>query len=175
MLPENIEPKSEYTRGRGGYVCQRFRTLFERDGGKCRIGNYTCIASDVNVFLGGNHFYQRVACAPINEPGSYGNGDVLIGSDVWIGMGATIMSGTTLGDGAVVASMAVVTKDVPPYAIVGGNPAAIIKFRFSDDAIVELLKIAWWEWPHEKVEANKERLRETDPWPFINQHREFNP
>src|SRR5699024_8636000 len=69
-----------------------------------------------------------------------------IGNDVWIGHGAIIQAGITVGDGAVIASNAVVTKDIPPYAIVGGIPAKIIKYRFSDEMIAAMSQIAWWDW-----------------------------
>jgi virginiamycin A acetyltransferase len=81
-------------------------------------------------------------------------GDTVIGNDVWIGYDATIMPGVHVGDGAIIGAKAVVTKDVPPYAVVGGNPAKILKMRFDDATIAELLNIAWWNWPHEKISEN---------------------
>lgn len=74
-------------------------------------------------------------------------GTVIIQNDVWVGHGATIMAGVTLHNGCVVAANAVVTKDVPPYAIVGGNPAKILRYRFDETTITALQKIAWWDWP----------------------------
>ena len=81
---------------------------------------------------------------------------VVIGNDVWIGESAKILSGVTIGDGAIVAAGAVVTKDVPPYAIVGGVPARIIKYRFSDDQIADLLNIKWWNWPEDIIASRAE-------------------
>ena len=78
-------------------------------------------------------------------------GDIIIGNDVWIGYEAVILSGVTIGDGAIIGTRAVVTKDVPPYAIVGGVPAKTIRKRFSDDTISALLKIKWWDWPEERI------------------------
>ena len=78
---------------------------------------------------------------------------VIIGNDVWIGMYAIVNRGIKIGDGAVVASGAVVTKDVPPYAIVGGNPAKIIKFRFSPEIIEKLLAIKWWDWDESLIKS----------------------
>lgn len=81
-------------------------------------------------------------------------GDITIGNDVWIGYEAVIMQGVTIGDGAVIGTRAVVTKDVPPYTIVGGVPAKRIKKRFEEDTIAALLHLSWWDWPKEKIRAN---------------------
>lgn len=88
--------------------------------------------------------------------------DTVVGHDVWIGQNAAIMPGVTIGAGAIVAAAAVVTRDVPPYAVVGGNPASIIRMRYPDDVIAELLEIAWWDWPLEKIEANLPALSSGD-------------
>ncbi|HEY8805091.1 MAG TPA: CatB-related O-acetyltransferase [Clostridium sp.] len=81
-------------------------------------------------------------------------GDIVIGNDVWIGYDAIIMAGVKIGDGAIIGTRAVVTKDVPSYTVVGGIPAKIIKKRFSDDVILKLLKIKWWDWSYEKIQIN---------------------
>jgi hypothetical protein len=81
------------------------------------------------------------------------HGDIVIGNDVWLGTRLLILSGVTIGDGAVIGAGSVVTNDVPPYAIVGGNPARVLRLRFSEDIIGRLLKLHWWNWPHEKVQA----------------------
>lgn len=78
----------------------------------------------------------------------------MIGSDVWIGYEAVILAGVTIGDGAVIGARAVVTKDVPPYTIVGGVPAKSIRKRFSDDIITALLELRWWDWPEERIAAH---------------------
>ena len=78
-------------------------------------------------------------------------GDTTIGNDVWIGRDAMIMPGVTVGDGAIIGARAVVAADVPPYAIVVGNPARLIRRRFSDEEIAQLLRIAWWNWPIEMI------------------------
>ena len=78
-------------------------------------------------------------------------GDIVVGNDVWIGYEAVVMAGVTIGDGAIVASRAVVTCDVPPYAIVGGVPAKVIKYRFDPATVESLLRIKWWEWPAERI------------------------
>lgn len=81
-------------------------------------------------------------------------GNTVIGNDVWIGYEAVIMQGITIGDGAIIGTRAVVTKDVPPYAVVGGVPAKIIKYRFDDETISELLRLKWWDWTKEKIKEN---------------------
>ena len=85
-------------------------------------------------------------------------GDTIIGNDVWIGTEAMIMSGVTIGSGAVISARAVVSKDVPPYAIVAGNPALIVKYRFTEEKIEKLLNTKWWDWKEEKVKENMEWL-----------------
>ena len=89
-------------------------------------------------------------------------GDTIVGNDVWIGYGTTIMSGVTIGDGAIIATKSVVTKDVEPYAIVGGNPAKEIRKRFSEEKIKELLEIQRWDWPIEKITENVQNLTGTN-------------
>jgi virginiamycin A acetyltransferase len=88
--------------------------------------------------------------------------DTVVGHDVWIGHDAVIMPGVHIGAGAIVAAASVVARDVPPYAVVGGNPAAIIRMRYPADIIDELLEIAWWDWPIDKIEANLTSLSKGD-------------
>lgn len=120
------------------------------------IGAYTSIAEGVKIFLGGEHRPDWVTTYPFNvlwesaqhysgHPST--KGDVVIGNDVWIGTEALILSGVTIGDGAVIGAGAIVARDVPPYAIVVGNPSQIIKYRFDPKTIQRLLAINWWEWP----------------------------
>ena len=80
-------------------------------------------------------------------------GDIVIGNDVWIGYEAMILSGVTIGDGAIIGTRAVVTKDVPPYTIVGGVPARMIRKRFSDEDVKTLQEMKWWDWPVEKISS----------------------
>ena len=87
------------------------------------------------------------------------NEDIIIGSDVWIGYEAVILSGVTIGDGAIIGTRAVVTKDVPPYTIVGGVPAKTIRKRFSDETIASLLEIKWWNWSKEQIAKNIEAIQ----------------
>lgn len=144
-----------------------------------KIGKFCSIAKDVTIFLGGNHRTDWVSTYPFNvlnelfpnarditgHPGT--KGDVIIDNDVWIGWGATILSGVTIGNGAVVAAKAVVTKDVPPYAVVAGNPAQIVKYRFSTETINSLQKIQWWNWPIEKINKNISKICDSDVDSFV--------
>jgi len=131
-----------------------------------KIGKYCSIANNVKIFLGGNHRIDWVTTYPFmkfkNEwpaakiisghPST--KGDVIIGNDVWIGYGATILSGIKINNGAVIAAQSVVTKDVPAYACVGGNPAKILKRRFDKKMINKLLKLNWWDWEKNKIDMN---------------------
>lgn len=90
-------------------------------------------------------------------------GDIVVGNDVWIGYKAVIMSGVTIGDGAIVATGAVVTKDVPPYTIVGGIPAKPIRRRFDDDTVKRLLDLRWWDFPEDKIRRNVGALMHGNP------------
>ena len=86
-------------------------------------------------------------------------GDIFIGNDVWIGYEAVVLAGVTIGDGAVIGARAVVTKDVPPYAVVGGVPARLIRRRFPDDTISALLALKWWDWPADKIKPRLSALQ----------------
>jgi acetyltransferase-like isoleucine patch superfamily enzyme len=114
---------------------------------KLKIGSYCSISSGVQFLLGGEHQINSISTFPFKvkrcgydqEAGS--KGDIIVSDDVWIGTNAIICSGVTIGQGAIVAAGAVVTKNMPPYAVVGGNPARVIKYRFSEDSINKLLSI----------------------------------
>ena len=97
-------------------------------------------------------------------------GDIIIGNDVWIGAKSTIMSGVKIGHGAIVAAGAVVTKDVQPYSVVGGNPAKHIKFRFDERQIEKLLEINWWDWEESKIKEEGMLLWSADINHFIEKY-----
>ena len=100
-------------------------------------------------------FYEEWGLDNTNVSWAWDNkGDIIIGNDVWIGYGAVIMAGVHIGDGAIIAACAVVTKDVPPYTIVGGIPAKEIRKRFDAYVIERLLMLKWWEWPVSKIKKN---------------------
>ena len=121
------------------------------------IGNYCSISGHILIYLGGNHHYEWASQYPFGhvkqdvfktfkcEGQPWSKGNVIIGNDVWIGTHTTIHSGVTIGDGAVIASNSVITRDVEPYSIVGGNPAKHIKYRFDKDIIDKMLEYKWWD------------------------------
>ncbi|MCL4120777.1 UNVERIFIED_CONTAM: hypothetical protein GTU68_060620 [Idotea baltica] len=143
---------------------------FEFTGDKLIIGKFCMIASDVTFIMNGaNHLTGAVSSYPFAifgddwqnamEGKSYpSKGDTVIGNDVWIGYKATIMPGVSVGDGAIIGAYSVVTRNVAPYTIVGGNPAKVIKPRFSEQHIKELLEMQWWDWPIDKITENLEFL-----------------
>jgi serine acetyltransferase len=97
-------------------------------------------------------------------------GDIVIENDVWIGAKSTIMSGVKIGNGAVIGATTTVTKDVPPYAIVVGNPGKIVKYRFTEKQIELLLKISWWDWNEDKIKKEFQNLWSPNINDFINNH-----
>jgi len=143
---------------------------FDFVGDKLIIGKFCQIASGATFIMnGGNHLTDGISTFPFQIFGedwsnamdgkSYPTkGDTVIGNDVWIGHDATIMPGISIGHGAIIATKSVVTKDVSPYAIVGGNPAKVIKMRFSESEIKSLLDLAWWDWPIERITQNVKAL-----------------
>ncbi len=138
------------------------RYLFDFIGDRLVIGRFCSIAHGAEFLMnGGNHLTDTVSSFPFAifgadwagaMPDAWPHkGDLVIGHDVWIGYDATLMAGITVGHGAVIASKAVVASDVPPYAIVAGNPARIIRMRHSEEDIARLLELAWWDWPIERI------------------------
>lgn len=124
-----------------------------------QIGNYCSIAYNVLLLINRNHDYKSISTNPLflvkGKSKIKQKGQVIIGNDVWIGNNTTVLSGVTIGNGAVVGAGTVVVKDVPPYAIVAGNPMRILKYRFSEDEIKKLQKIKWWNWDNQSIEENK--------------------
>lgn len=146
------------------------------EGAQLRVGSFTSIASGVQIFLGGEHRVDWVTTFPFNVfwPAArdrHGHpktkGDVTVGSDVWIGSEAVILSGVTIGDGAVVGARAVVARDVPPYAIVAGNPARVLRLRFEPRVVERLLATAWWKWDDNVIARAMSDLLNTDIEQFL--------
>lgn len=139
------------------------------------IGKYVSIASGVKFAMNGaNHKMSSFATFPFpvvaenwgldveREEAWDIEGDTVVGNDVWIGLESLIMPGVHIGDGAIVAARSLVTKDVPPFTVVGGAPARVIKKRFSDEVIGLLQALKWWDWDVQKVKANVKALTEGD-------------
>lgn len=130
------------------------------------IGKYCALAHQISFVIDINHNYKCVCTGNISLPAISSKrvlhaapvlkrkGQIIIQNDVWIGRGVTIMGGVTVHNGAVVAANSVVTKDVEPYSIVGGNPARIIRYRFDPNVISKLLSIQWWNWTELKINQN---------------------
>lgn len=149
--------------------------LFPFIGDKLIIGKFCAIGRDTKFIMNGaNHELNGFSTYPFfifgegweqdapNQQDFPYKGDTVIGNDVWIGYDSLIMPGVTVGDGAIVASRSVVVTDVPPYTIVGGNPATQIKQRFAPETVSALLKIRWWNWEAEKITRNLGSIRSVD-------------
>jgi len=117
------------------------------------VGAFCSFGGNIRFIIDGNHRLDLFSSYPFDRIGAkypktaWGKSDPIIGNDVWIANDCTIFSGVTIGDGAVIAGQSVVTKSVPPYAIVGGNPAKIIRYRFDEKTIQDFLRLKWWDLP----------------------------
>lgn len=165
------------TIGRDSYIEEAFvdNVLDDKKIYNLQLGRYTSVGHDVTFIVDMNHDYKRVCQGRISGV-SYKRpemikrkGQIVIMNDCWIGEKVTILSGVTIGNGAVVAAGAVVTKDVPAYSIVAGNPARVIGYRFNEEQIKDLLTIRWWNWSAEKVAECAEELY-SDVDTFIKEH-----
>ena len=147
--------------------------LFFKGSGNLTIGEYCSIARGCRVFLGGNHRGEWISTYPLVKQSSYTKGAVTIGNDVWTASHVKIKQGVTIGDGAVIATESFVTKDVPPYALVGGYPAKIIRYRFNKSQIADLLKISWWNWTDEEVRNVVPLMMSKDIDKFISEAKKI--
>lgn len=142
------------------------------DVDKLRIGSFCSIGSGAVFVMAGNqgHRFDWASTYPFHympdfseaPDGWVPKGDTVVGNDVWIGTEAMIMPGVTIGDGAVIGARSLVTRDVPPYAIVGGTPAKVLRYRFSDQEIILLLEFRWWEKDDESIRRNQRLLCSRD-------------
>jgi chloramphenicol O-acetyltransferase type B len=136
------------------------------EGARIVVGAFCAIDNEARIHGGGEHVITRAASFPLNamlfDRGKRNaiddreTGPTVIGNDVWIGKGATVLTGLTVGDGAVVGTRAVVTKPVAPYAIVVGNPARILRYRFEPEIRERLLALRWWDWSDEEIRARRQ-------------------
>lgn len=145
-------------------------------GDRLVIGRFCAIAEGAKFIMNGaNHAMSGFSTFPFNifghgweegfDPTTWTQelrGDTIVGNDVWIGTEALIMPGLTIGDGSIIAARSVVTRDVPPYAVIAGNPAKVVKVRFDTHTVERLLAVAWWDWPIDKVTRNLEAIRGAD-------------
>ena len=152
---------------------------------KVKLGKYNSIGRDCNFFLHANHrpdwittssqllglVTHEIASLHMNMGHPSCKGDIIVENDVWIGATSTIMSGIKISNGAVIAAGSTVTKDVPPYAIVAGNPGKIVKYRFTEEQIKDLLNIAWWDWTENKIKEECMILWSSDINDFIKKHK----
>jgi virginiamycin A acetyltransferase len=145
-------------------------------GAKLTIGTYCGFAPKVTILLGGEHHHDWVSSYPFSLldekarllPGyPFSKGDVTIGNDVWVGYEALILSGVSIGDGAVIAARSLVTKDVEPYSIVGGVPAKHLKYRFDENTVESLRRIAWWSWSKPEIEKAWHLIQSPETEEFI--------
>jgi acetyltransferase-like isoleucine patch superfamily enzyme len=124
-----------------------------------KIGKFCSIAENLQFIVRGSHMIDWVTTYPFQAVWAMDvplhdlppHSPIVIGNDVWIAANVKIKQGVTIGDGAILATECFVTKDIPPYALVGGNPAKIIKYRFTEEQIEDLLKIKWWDWEDNKI------------------------
>lgn len=153
---------SGYYHGYSFEHCVRYLDRKRKDVDQLIIGKYCSIGSGAVFMMAGNQghrsdwvstfpFYYQANIFKVSKNPYKKMGNTIIGHDVWIGSEAMIMPGVTIGSGAVIAARAVVTKNIEPYAVVGGNPAVLIKYRFSSEERERLLSLKWWKWTEEKV------------------------
>ncbi|WFQ79008.1 type B chloramphenicol O-acetyltransferase [Xenorhabdus sp. SF857] len=166
---------SGYYHGHSFDECARYLSPDLTNVDKLIVGSFCSIGTGVAFMMAGNqgHRLDWVSSFPFfympEEPafadaqnGYQPMGDTIIGNDVWIGAEAIIMPGVKIGDGAVIGTRALVTKDIEPYTIVGGNPAKVIRKRFSDEHIALLLEMRWWDWSLEQLKAAMKLITSSD-------------
>ena len=179
MITNRLPEYSKYNIGFGTYG--RPNILDWNDGTELTIGKYCSIARDVKILVGGEHHSEWVTTYPLRELGGYNTGheiskttrskgNIVIMNDVWIGTGTIILSGVTIGNGAIIGAGSIVTKDVPAYGIVAGNPARLLRLRFEPVLIEQLQRIAWWDWNDDKIREASPLLMSADIQKLIDRH-----
>ena len=165
--------------GRHTYGSPRFE-MFRGSEAPITIGAFCSISRGVVFMSGGIHPLDWVSLFPFRIrfglDGAYEDGmpttsgPIVVGSDVWIGTDAMVLSGVTIGHGAIVAARSVVTRDVPPYAVVAGVPAKVLRFRFGPGTIERLLRIRWWDWPDDRIREEVGLLSSKGVEDFVARH-----
>ena len=162
------------SRGPEHFLARCVRYHFDFIGDRLIIGKFVAIAQGSQfVMNGANHPLGGFSTFPfqmfglggaeaLKRPGANSRGDMVIGNDVWIGREAVIMPGIRIGDGAIIGTRAQVTRDVPPYAVVVGNPARVTKMRFPSDTVEALLEIRWWDWDPDRIGRNIAAIQGAD-------------
>jgi acetyltransferase-like isoleucine patch superfamily enzyme len=174
------DPRNTLTWDVPSFATVRMLESIPGEGASVHLGAYSGIHYTATVITGGQHHLDWVSLLHAHE-GADGHwehaprhvidhGPVRIGSDAWVGFEALIMSGVTIGHGAAVAARAVVTKDVEPYSVVGGNPARHIRYRFDEPTREALLRIAWWDWSKAKVRAHAGQIHSPEVAEFVRKH-----
>jgi chloramphenicol O-acetyltransferase type B len=164
----------------GRYTYGNPRLMIWNESERINIGSFCSIAEEVVIFGGGEHRVDWITTYPLriafDDPLAYSDGhpaskgQTKIGNDVWIGYRAMILSGVTIGDGAVIGAGSVVATDVPAYAIVAGNPAKVIRYRFSPDIISKLEMVRWWDWSIEEIKMRMPILCSSNVENIINEY-----
>jgi acetyltransferase-like isoleucine patch superfamily enzyme len=170
---------------RGTYYDRNVNIISWSDQYHIHLGKYNSIGRDCDFFLHANHRPDWISTSSqlwgpvtpeiadlhmsMGHPSCKGN--IVIENDVWIGAKSTVMSGVTIHNGAVIAAGSTVAKDVPPYAIIAGNPGKIVRFRFTEDQISDLLSIAWWNWEETRIKEEAMTLWSKDIDDFIKKQK----
>lgn len=161
------------------YPIVKTMRAYPGEGGSMSIGKYTGMHYSAVLIPGGEHHMDWVGTLHSHiengemvsaEGAVFGKGPIVIGNDCYVGYEAVVTSGVTIGDGAVVAARAMVTRDVEPYSIVGGNPARHIRYRFDEPVREALLRIKWWDWSDEKVAAHQHQIHSPNVKEFVAGH-----
>lgn len=175
---QNNPSYKKYLVGKGTYG---FPKIYDwNDDNNLKIGNYCSIGDSVSILLGGEHYSNYVTTYPFYSfenssslKDRKSKGSVIIGNDVWIGNNVTILSGVKIGNGAIIGAGSIVTKNIEDYAIVGGNPAKLIRKRFTDEQVLKLNLISWWNWNENKINQNINDIVSVDIEQFINKNYEL--
>lgn len=141
-----------------------------------RIGSFCSVGPGVLFICAAEHRVDTATTFPIqfvdgkirNAPGTVGKGPITVGHDVWFGARCIVLSGVTIGNGAVIGAGSIVTRDIPPYAIAVGNPARVIRYRFSPEIIERLQSSQWWNWSDDLIRERVELLTTVDAESFVN-------